>query len=126
MIRGFTPLTVIVVLTIIACRPIQAQASPPAPVNTLKADVDRLRSDVKQSQETVEANRIETERLRDDVKKAEGVVLYLFAFVCALWAQSTGRNPWLWFFAGVLFSIFTALVIMYKNTQDRREARARS
>jgi hypothetical protein len=50
----------------------------------------------------------------------EGGVLVLYGAFCALWAQNTGRNPWLWFFAGIIFSFVTVLVLLSKNSDDRR------
>jgi len=52
---------------------------------------------------------------------AEGAVAFLFGAFCALWAQNTRRNPWLWFFLGLLFSVVTVLVLLYKNSNPRRE-----
>lgn len=40
----------------------------------------------------------------------------------AIWAQNTGRNAWLWFFLGLLFSVITGLVMLYKNSKDRQRA----
>jgi len=51
----------------------------------------------------------------------EGMVAFLFGAFCALWAQNTRRNPWLWFFLGLLFSVVTVLVLLYKNSNPRRE-----
>ena len=48
-----------------------------------------------------------------------GGVCFLFGAFCALWAQNTGRSAWLWFFMGALFTIITACVLLYKNSQDR-------
>jgi hypothetical protein len=48
-----------------------------------------------------------------------GVVLFLFGAICALWAQKTGRNAWLWFFMGAIFSVITILVLLYKNSNDK-------
>ncbi len=48
----------------------------------------------------------------------QGLVLILFGAVCALWAQNTGRNSWLWFFLGLFFSIITVLVLLWKNADD--------
>ncbi len=45
-------------------------------------------------------------------------VLILYATFCALWAQNTKRNPWLWFFLGLIFSIITAFIILHKNAMD--------
>lgn len=45
-------------------------------------------------------------------------VLFLFGAFCALWAQNTGRNPWLWFFLGLLFSVVTIFFLLTKNAND--------
>jgi len=50
-------------------------------------------------------------------------VLFLFGTFCALWAQNTNRNPWVWFFAGLLLNVITVLVLLAKNADDRRVAR---
>jgi len=58
--------------------------------------------------------------LEQNIKQfaSEGMVLTLFAAFCALWAQQTGRNAWLWFFVGGLFSVITVLVLLWKNAED--------
>jgi hypothetical protein len=71
-------------------------------ISALERDVQLLNEKVKNPQDT-------------------GLVLFLFGTVCALWAQNTGRNPWLWFFLGMFFNVVTALVLLYKNAQDRRQ-----
>ncbi len=53
---------------------------------------------------------------------AEGALAILFGIVCALWAQNTGRNPWLWFFLGAFFNVITGFVLLWKNAADRRPA----
>jgi hypothetical protein len=59
--------------------------------------------------------------------KSGGAALFLFGAFCALWAQNTGRNAWLWFFLGLFFNVITVLVLLYKNANDRRRlAAARS
>jgi hypothetical protein len=50
-----------------------------------------------------------------------GAIAFLFGAFCALWAQNTGRGPWLWFFLGLLFSVITVLVLLYKNSNDKRQ-----
>jgi hypothetical protein len=52
-------------------------------------------------------------------REAGGAVLWLFGAFCALWAQNTNRNPWLWFFMGLLFSVITVIVLLFKNSEDR-------
>jgi hypothetical protein len=49
-----------------------------------------------------------------------GGAALLFGAFCALWAQNSGRNAWLWFFLGLFFSVITVLVLLYKNSNDRR------
>jgi hypothetical protein len=55
-----------------------------------------------------------------------GATLFLFGAFCALWAQNTGRNAWLWFFLGLLFSVITVLFLLSKNSGDRARAMAMS
>ena len=47
-----------------------------------------------------------------------GAAMVLFGAFCALWAQNTGRSAWAWFFLGLIFSVITVLVLLYKNSQD--------
>jgi len=47
------------------------------------------------------------------------LVFFLYAGFCALWAQNTNRNPWLWFFAGFLFSVIAVVTLLIKNRDDR-------
>ena len=53
------------------------------------------------------------------------LLLFFSGIFCALWAQNTGRNAWLWFFLGVIFSFPALLVLLYKNSKrirlDREE-----
>ena len=61
-------------------------------------------------------------KLERDVRDTAdlGLVLFLFGGFCAIWAQNTKRNPWMWFFLGLLFSVITVLFLLYKNADDRR------
>jgi hypothetical protein len=43
------------------------------------------------------------------------LVNFLFGIFCAYWAQTTGRNPWLWFFLGFFFAPITGLVLLNEN-----------
>lgn len=40
--------------------------------------------------------------------------------ICALWAQNTARNPWVWFLGGFIFSAFALFFMLYKNAGDLR------
>ncbi|GEM_PF-2217199 len=46
------------------------------------------------------------------------LVMFLAGAFCALWAQNSGRNPWLWFFLGMLFNFLTVLIMLMKNSSD--------
>jgi hypothetical protein len=50
---------------------------------------------------------------------SELFVSFLFGAFCALWAMNTGRNSWLWFFLGLIFSVIAVLVLLYKNSRGR-------
>jgi hypothetical protein len=52
---------------------------------------------------------------------SSGAAVILFGAFCALWAQNTGRSAWLWFFLGLLFSVITVLVLLYKNSNDKHQ-----
>jgi hypothetical protein len=52
---------------------------------------------------------------------AAGVAVFVCGALCALWAQQTGRNAWLWFFLGLFFNVITLLVMLYKNSIDKRQ-----
>ena len=51
-----------------------------------------------------------------------GGAAFLFGAFCALWAQNTGRNAWLWFFLGLFFSVITVIVLLVRNSNDRKQA----
>ena len=52
-----------------------------------------------------------------------GGISFLFGAFCALWAQNTRRDPWLWFFLGLFFSVITVIALLVKNADDRFERR---
>ncbi len=51
---------------------------------------------------------------------AAGLAAFVCAAFCALWAQQTERNAWLWFFLGLFFNVITLLVLLYKNSNDKK------
>ncbi len=73
-------------------------------------------------QERVEdlENRVDQLDRSLESKSSIGAVLFLYGVFCALWAQNTGRNPWLWFFTGALFNVITVIVLLVKNSNDRK------
>lgn len=54
-----------------------------------------------------------------------GAVAFLFGGFCALWAQNTGRNPWLWFFLGLIGSVIAVIAVLTKNGDDRFDRQQR-
>ncbi|HZH42523.1 MAG TPA: hypothetical protein VEY50_00325 [Lysobacter sp.] len=53
--------------------------------------------------------------MSDQITLQLGFGSFLFGIFCAYWAQTTGRNAWLWFFCGFLFSPIAGLVLLWKN-----------
>jgi hypothetical protein len=53
-----------------------------------------------------------------------GFVTFLFGIFCAYWAQTTNRSAWAWFFFGLFLAPIAGLVLLYKNTNDRRAGKA--
>ena len=46
------------------------------------------------------------------------LVFFLFGIFCAYWAQTSDRNPWLWFFKGFFFAPITRLVLLNENSKN--------
>ena len=49
-----------------------------------------------------------------------GGLAMLFGGFCALWAQNTGRNPWLWFILGLFLSVVAMVLVLYRNRPSAR------
>ncbi len=100
----------LLLLTIV---PLRAPAYAPIDdqVSELESQVAELRNQVAQRTVRVQSH------------PTEGAALFLFGAFCALWAQNTGRNPWLWFFMGMIFSVITVIVLLSKNAGDLRRMR---
>ena len=62
----------------------------------------------------------------DTRRKIEGyapmfLVLFLYGTVCALWAQGTNRSVIAWFLSGMIFSVLTAITMMYINGKEQND-----
>jgi len=62
----------------------------------------------------------------DTRRKIEGyapmfLVLFLYGTVCALWAQGTNRSVIAWFLSGMIFSVLTAITMMYINGKEQSD-----
>ena len=53
-----------------------------------------------------------------------GFVTFLFGIFCAYWAQTTNRNAWAWFFFGLFLAPVAGVVLLSKNSKDRRTSKA--
>lgn len=83
------------------------------------AQEDRLRA-LEQRVARLEGQRSRFVKALDDLKGAlftVGTALAIGAF-CAAWARSTGRDPWVWLAAGILFNVFTLLAILAAASKD--------
>lgn len=74
------------------------------------------------TEEQVRALQNRVSRLETAVEDKAGMagIVFLYGIFCALWAQNTGRGPWLWFFLGLLFNVITVIVLLVKNADDRK------
>jgi hypothetical protein len=64
--------------------------------------------------------RIQALETQVDRMATTGGLLFLYGVFCALWAQRTGRSAWVWFFLGLFFGPLTAVMLLYKNSRDKR------
>jgi hypothetical protein len=61
----------------------------------------------------------EGERIMENGNYASvALVNFLFGIFCAYWAQTTNRNPWLWFFLGFFFAPITGLILLHENKKE--------
>jgi hypothetical protein len=58
-----------------------------------------------------------------EVYALPGFTLFSLALFCALWARSTGRDPWLWLAAGLVFNVFALLAVWSKHEADKKMAK---
>ncbi|MHA3773173.1 hypothetical protein ACXR0O_16695 [Verrucomicrobiota bacterium sgz303538] len=80
---------------------------------------------VLQTRERIEAleSKVKTLEEKTSERTAASLAMMLSGAFCALWAQNTGRNAWLWFFLGAVFNVIALIVLLNKNSNDRFERR---
>ncbi len=54
---------------------------------------------------------------------SDGALLFLVGAFCALWAQNTNRNAWLWFFFGVFLAVIAVPALLLRNSDDLKRRR---
>jgi len=89
--------------------PILAQDQQSDRIDSIETQVESLEGQIRRM-----ASRV-------DERASQGGLLFLVGVFCALWAQNSGRNAWLWFFLGLFFNFFTLLVLLSKNAGDMTE-----
>ena len=124
MLKSKTLLIAAIVAMTIICQPLQAQTPASKTVNQTQSEIQQLRDDVESLRSENSQLRTEVSQLSSKVdsfqstlanKADTGLMLFFFGVFCALWAQNTQRNPWLWFFLGFFFNFLTGLVLLSKN-----------
>jgi hypothetical protein len=67
---------------------------------------------------------LETKHSRNAESDAAVVVSVLWmigcGLFCARWARSTGRDPWLWLGAGLIFNFFALFAVLSKHEEDKK------
>ncbi|MCC5654154.1 hypothetical protein LC609_31125 [Nostoc sp. XA013] len=93
--------------------------------NTTKEEsqIANLKSLVSSLESEVTSLKYQVSSLEGDVRQVGSIAIFCVGAFCALWAQNTGRNAWLWFFLGVFFAPITVIVLLAKNSADRRSQR---
>src|SRR5271170_2623844 len=88
----------------------------------MQKDLDGLKQRV---QALENSNQNLEQRMRSSESQAglDGIAVILAGAFCALWAQNTGRNAWLWFFLGLIFNVIALTVLLYKNAYGLRVGR---
>ncbi|MBD2025261.1 hypothetical protein [Leptolyngbya sp. FACHB-711] len=93
-------------------------------IKELESQIPALRSEIWELRTEVANLRTNASSLESKFnsinQSVSGSAVFLVGCFCALWAQNTRRNPWLWFFFGMLLSPISLLVLLSKNSADQR------
>ena len=88
----------------LCCRAQEPGSDSAHQVDEQAQQIGQLEQQIRKLESDIGSLRIENQQLEQtqreilDDSGGVGVVLFLFGVFCALWAQNTGRNAWLWFF----------------------------
>lgn len=121
--------TILIVITFV-WQPAQAQTSTPkSEIQKLRSEVDELKRKNEQILSKIAQQnrqlRIDVNSIKFDLanKASMPMITFFIGIFCALWAQNTNRNPWLWFFLGLFFNIITGLFLLARNADDKNNNR---
>lgn len=98
----------------------------------LEDEIRRLEMRIESAEKAFQENenlRFRVERLESEIENAIdaeeiGAMLVFFIGVfCGVWAQNSGRNPWLWLILGIIFNVVALIVLCIKNSRDVFRAR---
>ncbi|MDA8440828.1 MAG: hypothetical protein M0Z55_00410 [Peptococcaceae bacterium] len=96
---------------------INSQSSSITPTNEqMKSQIDILQSRLINLETRV--NNVENRLNSMQSRVSLGALSFLFGAFCALWAQNNRRNAFGWFLAGLIFSVFAVLVVLYLNPKE--------
>jgi len=109
LVKSVTAMTLLLIM-LFPVAAFSEDASLEEQVRDLRGTVFSLRADLRQISREIEA-------LEDKYIYGPPLAI-LFGAFCALWAQNTRRNAWLWFFMGAFFNVITVLVLLGKNSSD--------
>ena len=79
-----------------------------------KNKIKRLESRMYHIEMSVKQNKSNVDKLKSTIQN-HVLTLVLFAFFCAWWAKTSGRNTMLWFFLGLFFHVFTAIALIVRT-----------
>ena len=83
----------------------------------LKTEIQIQKSEIQQLRNQINSESSQTNN-KLNFYASSSTVLFLFGAFCALWAQNTRRNPWTWFFLGLVFSVITVIILLIKGADD--------
>ena len=82
-------------------------------ISALEQTISILQSKVRNLEYAQTNTETAVSKLQEAIN-SNGLAIVLFAFFCAWWAKTSGRSALGWFLLGLLFHVFTAIVLLIK------------
>ncbi len=101
--------------------PVLAQQSEPDMVD-LTQRIEQLEQEVASLKNSSDSNlQQRVNNLEGNISglAPSGLVIFLYAGFCALWAQTKRQNAVLWFIFGGIFNVFALILLLYFNWRDQ-------